>query len=52
MTDYTEDVVVEARVPVEHAEYLEEWADVVGCDVADVAGDSISQFLEEQPIND
>ena len=52
MTDYTEDVVVEARVPVEHAEFLEEWADAVRCDIADVAGDSVSQFLEEQSTND
>ena len=52
MTDYTEDVLIEARVPVEHAKFLEEWAGAVGCDVADVSGDSISQFLEEQLINE
>jgi hypothetical protein len=39
-------VTVEASVTPEIATYLNEWADAVGCDVADVAGDSIEQFVE------
>lgn len=42
--DYIE---ITAKVKPEDAEYLAEWAGAVGCDVKDVAGASIEQFLED-----
>jgi hypothetical protein len=29
-------------------EYLKDWADAIGCDVSEVAGDVIDQYLEER----
>ena len=40
-------VTIKAKVSPKTATYLQEWADAVGCERPDVAGDSIEQYLEE-----
>jgi hypothetical protein len=40
---------IEAEVTEDSLEYLQEWADAVGCEVKDVAGDSIDSYLELEP---
>lgn len=41
--------VIKAEVTEDSLEYLQEWADAVGCEVKDVAGDSIDSYLELKP---
>lgn len=38
---------IEVEVPLEVSEYLDEWADAIGAEVAEVGGDAITQYLEE-----
>lgn len=41
------DAIIHAKVSEDTEEWLEEWADAVGCSIADVAGDALEQYREE-----
>lgn len=42
--------IIKAEITEDSLEYLQEWADAVGCELKDVAGDFIDMHLEDEEL--